>query len=446
MPCLGWISQGEREPGLRPAAPRIAIPHCMSHHPAAMRFLLGITLLLAVWGFFLDVRNTSQGGSVDLRNRVTGSRVADAGMDPFTFKWSPERPPEFCDPYNHAGWPYSKTTVSPLALAIHAPFNGWNYQSIQWLWFFFQYACLAAGFLAWNRCDSGREKIWGAIFTTAFCATAVWRLHVDRGQIYVLYAALLPVVAWLAGGEGRAKRFIGGLAGTFLIGLRPVFFGQFAPPLFRKRWMFFVGVATGSLLLFFLPKFLYGPEIWGDYRSGMEGHASLYLEQAKPVRAPIAYPDSIEDIPIDKLARFARIPFADSSVFGLISFGLSSKTLLIGWALLMLCAGVVMMRRPHTGDAMLWWAISAWILIGDFLLPAYRNPYNDILIWPLFLFGLGALKGAARKLWIALCGLWLLAALAVWVLPKEFIPIPSILGWLIAAGVAAFSLLPPRGQ
>lgn len=414
--------------------------------PLLTRFLLALTTLFAVWGFFLDIRNTTQGGAVDLRNRVTGARVAAERMDPFTFKWSPEKPTEFCDPYNHAGWPYSKTTASPVALAIHAPFNGWNYKSIQWLWFFFQYACLAGGFSAWARGESGRGKIWGAIFTTAFCATAVWRLNVDRGQIYVLYAALLPVAAWLSGGKGKVKAFTGGVAGAFLIGLRPVFFGQFAPPLLQKRWIFFAGAAAGAVLIFFLPKILCGPEIWTHFRTGMEGHARLYLEQAKPVRAPMAYPDSVEGIPIDLLARFARIPFADTSVFKLISFNLPSKPLLIGWALLMLAAGIVMMSRPQTSDAMLWWAISAWIVIGDFLLPAYRNIYNDILFWPLFLFGVSALKGRALRLWIGLCGLWLLAALAVWVFPRGFIPVPSVLGWMIAAGVAVFALLPPRDE
>ncbi len=416
----------------------------MFSHPILLRVVLVIAILMALWGFFLDLRNTTQGGAVDLRNRVTGARVAASGMDPFAYKWSPGQPLEYCDPYNHAGWPYSKTTVSPVALAMHAPFNEWNYKSIQWLWFYFQYLCLAAGFLTWVRDETGSAKMWGAIFTIAFCGTAVWRLHVDRGQIYVLYAALLPIVAWLGKAGGRTREFAGGLAGAFLIGLRPVFFGQFAPPLLRKRWIYFAGAAAGAVLVFFLPRILCGTDIWRHFRSGMEGHARLYLEQAKPAPAPMAYPDSVEGIPIDLLARFARIPFADTSVFKRISFQLPSKPLLIGWVLLMIASGIVMMRRRQTSDARLWWALSAWIVMGDFLLPAYRNTYNDILFWPLFLFGLGALRGRARERWIGLCGFWLFAALAVWVLPREFIPAPSILGFLIAAGAAGFALFCPE--
>ena len=416
----------------------------MLSHPLLTRILLILTAVLAVWGFFLDVRNTTEGGAVDLRNRVTGARVAAEDVDPFTYKWSPDQKPEFCDPFNHAGWPYSKTTVSPVVLAIHSPFNSWNYKAIQWLWFLFQYACLAAGFLAWARAETGKHKVWGGIFTLAFCATAVWRLHVDRGQIYVLYAAMLLMVAWLGDGKAKTRQFTGGLAGAFLFGLRPVFFGQFAPPLLRKRWILFAGVAAGLVLMFLVPRILCGPGIWSQYQTGMEGHARLYLEQAKPVRAPMAYPERVEGIPIDLLARFARIPFGDTSAFKLISFDLPSKPILIGWALLMLAAGVVMMRRPRTSDAMLWWAISAWIVIGDFLLPAYRNTYNDILFWPFLLFGISALKGRTLKLWIVLGGLWLISALAVWILPKGFIPVPSVLGFLIAVGVAVFALLPPQ--
>ena len=87
---------------------------------------------------------------------------------------------------------------------------------------------------------------------------------------------------------------------------------------------------------------------------------------------------------------------------------------------------------------------AAWAVIGDYLLPAFRHNYNDILVWPLLLFGFAALSGRGRLAWtIASCA-WALGHIAVWWAPKAFIPVPSILGLVLALAAAATPFLKLR--
>lgn len=409
--------------------------------------LLLFLIPLAAWGVLRDIANTANGGSIDLRNRVTGARIAAAKIDPYSYKWTPGSPEEFCDLRNEPGSLLSKTTVTPWVLSAHTLFNSINYRSTQWLWFFFQYGALAVAVLAWTSRQSGDTSKWGILITLIFSLTPSWRLHVDHGQIYVVFAAVFPGLYWLDHCRATRGRAIAeGLAGAFLIGARPIFLGQFAPVVKARRWLSLISAGGGMLLVVVVPVVLFGPSIWNHYLEAMKVHSEIYLLQMRPGSVPIRYPESIEGIPIDTLAGFSRqIPFADTSIFRNISFLLPPRGLLLLWGFLMTGFFIHLILRK-VPSIRIWWGAAAWILIGDFLLPAYRNPYNDILALPLFLFGISALENHfLQKTWIWISILSLSLMILSWKVPpswKWYFPLPSLtLGILaIASTVIIFEL------
>ncbi len=399
--------------------------------------------LFAVIGLVEDISNTARGGAIDLRNRVTGARLAEEKIDPYVYKWDSTKSERFCDPYNLATQPVSKTTVTPPTLVFNTLFSGLNYKTIQWLWLLIQYGAIIIGVLAWSQ---GRPKsvlIWGIALTVMFCTTVSWRLHVDRGQIYMGYAMLLLVLVWLSRQtEGSRWRIAEGICGAFLVGGRPIFVGQFAIPFAARNWSTFLWATVGGVLLLVFPMLIYGSGIWTQYFAGMAQHGELYLGQVKPARAPMVFPPTVEGIPIDQLAGFAKIPFGDTSLYKLVSFQLPWRLLVVGWGLFML-GGLfyTMVKAAAKEPDLLWWAASAWMVIGDFFLPAYRNIYNDVLMWPMLLLGLTALKHTRpREIWIVLCGGLLFMQWAVSWMPTWFIPWPSIVGFFFAVGVVIYSL------
>ncbi len=390
-----------------------------------MRFATLIILgLLAGWGLLRDVANTANGGSIDLRNRVTGARVAAEKVDPYTYKWRPGEPQAFCDVYNEPGALFlSKTTVTPWVLAGHSLVNGLNYRHTQWLWLFFTYGTLVAALLLWRRSMSERSTAdWGIVLVLLYSLSPSWRHHVDHGQIYSVYAACFILLVWLSLRQQRSSLvdISEGLLCGMLLGCRPTLIGAAAPAALARRWTTLVAIGLGGLIVFIVPTILFGPPIWQQYREAMELHSEIYLNQMRPSRGSMSYPNTIEGIPLEVIAGLDRtIPFADTSIYRLVSFSLPAMVLLAVWGIAMLATvGYLSWRRA--GSAAIWWAVAAWIVLGDFLLPAYRHTYNDVLAIPMVCCGLIALQGHR-----GLTKVWLIATAAVFGM--------MLLGWQLTA-------------
>lgn len=409
--------------------------------PVLMVFM--IVALFAGWGFIQDAINTGRGGSIDLRNRVTGVRLAAEQQDPYFYKWKQTGNERFCDPFNAPSSPVGTTTVTPVTLTVFFPLKDLPYPVSQWLWFAAQYGCLGLGLYAWCRSTPRQHWLWGALLTCLFCLSPHWRLHMDRGQSYVLYPALfLALIAW-GQKPGKYGLWLEGLAASLLTLLRPTYGILLGVGVARRKPAALIASGTGLLLWAVLPILLAGPAIWQNYFKAMAIHARLYLDQTRFPPAKFATTGTIEGIPVETLAGFSRIPFGDTSLYRLISFQLPPALLLGGWALLAALSGFLMLRRNETGTPRFWWVLSAWIVLGDYLMPAYRYPYNHILLWPLVLLGLAALTDRPRTLWIALSAALLGLHAATWFLQKTFIPWPGVGMLLLAAGVAGASFLPP---
>jgi len=407
--------------------------------------ILMIAMLLAVWGLVTDIINTSGGGSIDLRNRVTGVRVAAGHQDPYTYKWSRADGDRLWDPFDSPSSPVSHTTVTPVTLTAFLPFKDLDYRLTQWLWLLLEYAALGLGFLAWIRSTARENWVWGALLTCLYCLTPHWRLHVDRGQSYVIYAALL--LAMVRAGQLSGKKrvlWLEGVISSLLTLLRPTFGILLGVSVARRKMTAFVAAGVPLLAWALLPVLLAGAAIWKNYFAAMAVQARLYLEQIRFAPAKFSAKEVIEGIPIDKFLNFPRIPFTDTSIYRLISFQLPSNILLGAWAALAALAGLLFMRRGEAGTPRFWWAVSAWIYAGDYLLPAYRYNYNHILLWPLLLLGLNATIGRARTVWMMLSSALLVLHTATWWLPNACIPWPGVAALIVSAGVVVWTLIPAR--
>lgn len=401
-----------------------------------------ITALLALWGLVQDALNTAKGGSIDLRNRITGIRLASENRDPYFYKWSRTEDDRFCDLFNAPESPVSHTTVTPVTLAAFWPLKNLPYRASQWLWFIVQYASLGLGFLAWARYAGRQNWLWGGLLTCLFCLSPHWRLHVDRGQSYVLYAGLFLAMIQGAAQAGRRGPWLEGMAASLLTLLRPTYGILTGVAAARRKALSLAATSTGLVIWAVIPMLIAGLAIWQNYVKAMAIHSQLYLSQTKFPAARFSVSGVIEGVPLDTLGGVARIPFADTSIYKLISWQLQPSLLLGTWAVLVALSGFLLMRRGETGSLRFWWILSAWIVVGDYLLPAYRYPYNHILLWPMLLLGLAATTGRARILWQGLSTALLLLHVAVWFLPKACIPWPGMAALGLALGVALLAVKP----
>jgi len=411
------------------------------HLPALGATLLGLLLLAS---FITDALNVAQGGSIDYRNRVTGARLMAAGINPYTYKWSREEPEIYCDPYNNPQLPVSKTTATPALLALQTPGNSLNYAADQWLWFIAQWGLLlGATWLWWRRCHAFRPRALLLVLATGFTYTAAWRLHVERGQGYVLLLFLFS--AWLSGTlEGTRHRFLTGLAAGLLATLRPPFLLLFPFLAWKTRGQL-PGAATGLLLGLLLPLF-FSTHIWSDYFAAMQTHSYLYRFDIDPPPGPQHYPPTVEGIPTDTLANYVAIPYADFSAHELLRcLGAEPfpalPVFLAGLALLTIWFWFA--RRRPLPDLLL--GVAAGMFLLDLFLPAYRDSYNDVLALAFLATGLVAAPRFPPGLVPAL--LALVAGFFIYVFaptPAWVIDIPSFLFTLSALGFLVFHGAGPK--
>jgi hypothetical protein len=397
-----------------------------------MPMIGGVVLALALMiSFGLDFSNTTQGGAIDLRNRITGARLFQDGKDAYHYKWQAGDPDWFCDVYNNPKLPVSKTTATPAMLLVTLPLAALPYRLGEFLWLFAQWALLlGTGWLWLRTAATPVQRWWIAAFLAAFTYTAEWRLHVERGQSYVLLLFLFAAWLTLTLDPKRNRGFWAGCLTGLLAALRPPFL-LLVPFLALHRRNQLAGCAVGLLLGFGLPLLVH-PAGWNDYFSAMQTHSELYRSDIDPRPGQQHYPATIEGTSTDLLASYAAISYADFSAHALLrSWGLAPFP-----ALPLLLVAVVpfgfwlWLSREQPAERLLP-GLAAWFFVADLFLPAYRNSYNDVLILNVIALALVT----ARKIpWtLAPCALALPLGWYIYVVAPEE-------PWLINLPTACFTL------
>ena len=368
--------------------------------PAIFRLLAVLVLagvLLA--SFCEDWQMVTTGGSIDYRNRITGARVMERGMDPFHYKWQSGGPEELCDPYNNLAKKVSQTTVTPTALLLMLPVAELSYGTAQVVWLVVEWLCLLGiGVLWWRLLAPGWKRWTWAALIAVFSHTLAWKHHVDRGQIYILLGLLLA--AWVTLVRERRPNWAGVVAGLLLC-LRPPVLLLLVPFIWvrdRAQWR----AAVLSTCVFVLLPMAFRGSIWTDYLSGMKAWSELHRHGEAPHPPAQTYPATVEGIGLDTLARYHVRQYADSSINRIIRGQgvLDFPEWPLGLALAAGIGGWFWWCRK--ADEMTWLAgIVAWFFLTDWFLPAYRNPYNDVLV--LGALALALLMGK-KSFWLALSG------------------------------------------
>ncbi|MDX6767516.1 MAG: glycosyltransferase family 87 protein [Candidatus Methylacidiphilales bacterium] len=402
----------------------------------------GITLCgLLVVSFWIDVAHFSAGGSVDLRNRITGARLLELHRDPYHYKWKLPDSPLLCDVFNTPALPVSKVTATPAMLLLHFPLAGLPYRTGQAVWLIVAWLLLLGTGVLWLRVIPSVRLRWlWAAALTGFTYTVAWRLHADRGQVYVLVLFLLACWFLLTRQDGRVRGFCGGLVAGLLMTLRPPLLLLFAPFMALRCRGQIPGAVIGASLGIGLPM-LWSASCWLQYHEAMQTWSELYrMGTSNPRISPQQYPAMIEGMPLDLYARFSRIPFADSSVFAFFkSLGWHQlSSLPVAMILVALIFTWFWLSRSRPLPTLLL-GMAAWSFLIDFFLPAYRNIYNDVLILNILALALAvrAQDRYPRLVWLLLAscplGWFVMATIprSGWIIQWPTLAMVAASGWIL---------------
>jgi hypothetical protein len=265
--------------------------------PRSSNLLLWAALLVILSSFAIDLHLTRKYGGADLLDKVIGSRSLLEGRSPYFEPWRPGDPERFADPLVPQGSALTRFTGSPFQALIMAPMTIVPFPAMRVAWLFMQYALLLLSIGLLLRAY-GTEHRWSGLVALAVLAvmltSVAWRLHVERGQIYVIFTTL---IAGLFLAARRSHTDVLGALGAMLILFKPTFGLLLLPLLFKLDKRMLIGGL--AMLVVALVPFLALPDgfsSWAEYSEAMKIWGANPGEGAIPPETPenFQYPASIE--------------------------------------------------------------------------------------------------------------------------------------------------------
>ena len=349
-----------------------------------MRLLFITTAFLAAIGFIVDVKATFVSGGIDLRNRIVGARLMQAGLDPYHFKWSARDPEIWLDPLDKPESPVTRTTVPPTVLVVLSPIARLPYRYIRFIWLGIQWGCLLGTIFFLSRSARRKEKIYAIWFVgLLFSLSYSWRNHVEVGQIYIIYSFFIALAHFSISKFHSFGKILGGALLGLTASMRLPFFILLIPLIVFRHSRILSGFLIGILVAVGGSTLMQGAQVWEDYFSSMRIHGSIQYSWQKLPKA--IYPERIEAM-TNLLKHLSGSP--DSSILGLFNkyFKANVASFLLP-ALLVLALFAALFLWKNRKKQL---SVSLLLLIGlvltfmaDFFLPGARYGYQDAIWLPL---------------------------------------------------------------
>ena len=269
--------------------------------------LLILALVVSAHMIVVDLRNTLRYGGTDMRGHVVGARLLTRGLDPYYYLWTPGDAQELLDPVDF------RVTLTPALLWTYGLIAEQPYPTLRFAWLVGQWSLLSLSLAVLARVNTTRQRavVLFGVALLAIAANPAWRLHVERGQLYVVWLAMLTAAyAFASQKTTRGELIAGGLIGMAVC-MRPPLALLVIPMLLlrRQRLAYATGAATVLSLAFFLT--VARPAAWTSYLSTMLSTKSQNYQGATE-RPEIAYPAVIEGLA--NLKDTAEIHGVDASI------------------------------------------------------------------------------------------------------------------------------------
>lgn len=360
---------------------RRSIRHMPTTKPDVTRILfqgLGVALLFSL---AIDLHLTLKYGGVDLRDKVVGARSIVEGRSLYFDPWRPGEPERFADPMVPPGAEMTRYTGTPFQALVMAPLGALSFRQARLVWLFVQYGLLLLAIILAHRAFAmpGRDTV---IATTAIAfvllASTSWHLHVERGQVYVIFTFL---IAALFSALAQNRMGMAGVLCTLLVLFKPTYAVMLLPLVLRLTWRMAAGAAgtiAGMVGLFaLLPN---GLRAWVEYRDAMTIWSGLIGRGEPPSMAPDAfvYPETIEGLA--NLGHHHPMEFENGSI-GTILY--AKGLLLPGWMPYAVLVAILLFAGLWYGRSLLRAGRAELLLLGFccwtvlmMLLPVPRFDYQ----------------------------------------------------------------------
>lgn len=231
------------------------------------KIIFGLLLIIFFLSFLRSMHDQVRYNSIDFRPRVTSARAFLDGMDPYDVNWSKDLSDRYLDPKEgHPPAPMRMVITPPWILFNLIPAEA-PYKLQAWIWWMFSWLSILLSIILLAKSIRKKENRLLFVFISLlfFCSSYFWRLHLERGQGYIVFTLLFSALLFnLRKNKFNKDQLIGVILG-FLCVLRI----SYAPAIFFllifRKYKIFISSILTSLVLLLGSSSILGSDVWIRY-------------------------------------------------------------------------------------------------------------------------------------------------------------------------------------
>lgn len=357
-----------------------------------LNIILILAIIFSIQQFISDIYNAKTYGAIDLRNRIVGTRLVKLGINPYTFKWNSQTDSlTLLDPFDFPDLKVSRVSIPPSnfpIFSILAKID--NYNRIKFIWMLITWF-LFTGTIFFIIIEV-RQKFLRRLLVTVgllyFSIGSFWRLHIEKGQIYIIYVFLIAFSYYIYTQKNKLSEFLSGLIMGINIVLRPFMIFFSIPMLTFGKWKFILGNIIGAIFAFGISLYLYGFDLWKHFFNYVNYQSKMHLKEI------VSHSQHYYQIITLKKDFYDSYDFPrfDTSIQKIIhtffNFELTSSMLKLSLIIVMLFFTLLfftLRKRKFTIDT-IFIIGSLLVIISEFFVPSPRFSYNNVIfLIPLLL-------------------------------------------------------------
>jgi|GEM_PF-1168204 len=325
----------------------------------------------------------------DLHLRILGTRLMEAGKNPYTYYWQVGDNMLWYDPNQSIYSSVNGVTTTPFFLWLQKPLLQLSYCQIRIVWWCIEAFFLFATVLLAVMVPTTRVKQLLVLLVTSifFLFSRNWMMHVYNGQMYMLYAFVFMLSSYLL---IKQQKNISLWLYPVLCLVRPFFVLSLLPFINLKRktvWALALGGSI-ALALFFVAGH---QRNWGQYKDAVKVYATeavggydsvLRNKTARQGNFPT------EDCLIkEKKADFLHAGCLYSLQSYLVKVGIKSSDINVFSIALLIAIAIIMLvvYQFKLGGSLEQKIVLSILLyfLAELFAPASRNPYNMVQWLPV---------------------------------------------------------------
>ncbi len=384
-------------------------------------FLFSVLLIYSV---YRDIQLEKQYPG-DLRNRQVGARLIKDGKLPYFYKWKQGDDIRYYDPNNADSFKVSIITATPFFHRILEPVCNLPFSVFSKLWLLLQYICLFIILLTIVLlCKTTFNKLIVLNIGIAFTYTEAWIMNARYGQIYLLFAAIFSIIAYLLIKYKQVVPLLlaGLLIASFIL-MRPIAVVMMIPFLlfFKKNVRLLLFTALFGLAYgIFIMAYPFEKSLWKDYSDGLAEQVKIHQNQNPSLQKndKIIPLHNLEGFNMDKanmlsLNNYQANKSENGNVFHLYYLykgrfmPLYILNSLWGITMLICCIYYYMVSRryPFNIEAALIFGYTLYMLTEIFS-PIHRHQYNTVQWLPALILTFTFMRSFNNTaFWLMMAGL-----------------------------------------